>query len=477
MRKIIYTVGIDSITPASVQYGGIQGEHNATDIQFIIGDDISAVLANANESAEVYYHIDAEDSAGSHFIGEAVEYIPTEPILYSLPQHVTAAGECAALRIIFAQVNAGETEKILFSYPIKLRFDSSFHGDEAESEAASEISAIIDQAKGFAGEAKSAKSDAWQAVGEAQLAASDAHLANDLAQSAKSDAWQAVSEAQSVVDSKLDKSDVVSKTTLDGVMLYDKVPNVAAVHDHLVGFGVTGVEAQSMTAAQKAQARTNIGAFAESDAVSAMVANGQLQTSKVPNALAVNDFIIQNGVSSSYSQTLTDAKKAQARKNIEAAKAESDADWATIIDAELTEEAVVTLTELNKYKYIHIIMKTPDSMTKNYIRGGYDFTGSGNYNIPYVLTTGMADAKSVVHFAYERHGNTKSDWADFTSWGSANGTVGTAVAKQSCNFEYIQNNSGAYFKTLYGMRIWLGSESPATPLPAGTKIYARGLKA
>ena len=139
MRKITYTVGIDGITPDDIQYGGIAGEHNATELIITVSSELYNII-----SETYYYRIDAVDSAGTHFIGKA-EHITTNTITYCVPQSVTAAGGKAEIRIIFSHIVEGQAERILYSFPIKLRFDDSFHGDEAETKAAEDLCAIVEQ--------------------------------------------------------------------------------------------------------------------------------------------------------------------------------------------------------------------------------------------------------------------------------------------------------------------------------------------
>lgn len=139
MRKILYTVGIDGITPDDIQYGGIAGEHNATELIITVSSELYNIISEC-----YYYRIDAVDGAGTHFIGKA-EHITGNPITYCVPQSVTAAGGKAEIRIIFSQIVEGQAERILYSFPIKLRFDDSFHGDEAETKAAEDLCAIVEQ--------------------------------------------------------------------------------------------------------------------------------------------------------------------------------------------------------------------------------------------------------------------------------------------------------------------------------------------
>ena len=141
MREILYTVGIDSITPDGVQYGGIAGEHNATALIIYVSSELKEVL---NQNEVFNYRVDVIDSTGAHYIGRT-EKLLGETIFYSVPQSATAAGGKAEIRVIFSEIVDGQAEKILYSFPIKLRFDDSFHGDEAETKAAQDLSAIVEQ--------------------------------------------------------------------------------------------------------------------------------------------------------------------------------------------------------------------------------------------------------------------------------------------------------------------------------------------
>lgn len=141
MRRITYTIGIDSITPDGVQYGGIAGEHNATALIIYVSSELKEVL---NQNEVFNYRVDVIDSTGAHYIGKT-EKLLGETIFYSVPQSATAAGGKAEIRVIFSEIVDGQAEKILYSFPIKLRFDDSFHGDEAETKAAQDLSAIVEQ--------------------------------------------------------------------------------------------------------------------------------------------------------------------------------------------------------------------------------------------------------------------------------------------------------------------------------------------
>ncbi|MBQ3564270.1 MAG: hypothetical protein IJA21_06680 [Clostridia bacterium] len=144
MRKLEFTVGIDSISPDTAQFGGIQGEHNATEIEITLTDELVAELIGPMNT--VYYRIDLVDGAGAHYIGEPIQYIGETSLTYKLPQAATAQGGNGEVRLVFSEVVDSETSKLMYTFGMRLYFESSFHGDEAEIKAVEDLSGIVQKA-------------------------------------------------------------------------------------------------------------------------------------------------------------------------------------------------------------------------------------------------------------------------------------------------------------------------------------------
>lgn len=389
MRKLTFTVGADSVSPESIQYGGIQGEHNATEIEIALDADIRTELSLAAEGGAVYRRIDAEDGAGAHFIGQVDEYVGEETITYSLPQSVTAAGGNIELRLIFSVLADGETEKVLYSYAMKLRLDSSFYGDEAEASAVSDLSAIAMQAVRAAQDADDcaeraenaltdietglkSKVDKSQIVSEItgpyQIPNGDALTGYVLDTSVVYYTTQSLTDeqkarARSNIDTvsqtelseglseKLSKSDVdtaldsTSENPVQNKAITDVITNLwselgnTATSDIVSKCVNTGLE-QNFTDEEKALARSNIGAVSTGDVVNNCVSNGQLLSEKIPNAGAMYEFLKSFAVLANTIQSLSDARKARARENIDAVKK----DTYELIESIATEEECQQIT-------------------------------------------------------------------------------------------------------------------------------------
>lgn len=157
MREVNYNITLDGITPSNVQFGGMQGEHNATRLNVTIDTELFAKLEGAA------YRFEAEDGAGCRQT-IAMGEIESENVVCSVPQSVTCNGGNVTIRLIFSKVAETEIEYILYSFPIRLRFDLTSNGEFTESKDASDISAAVALAKGYTEKAEQAANMAENAA-------------------------------------------------------------------------------------------------------------------------------------------------------------------------------------------------------------------------------------------------------------------------------------------------------------------------
>ncbi len=317
MRKITYTVSIDGITPDGVQYGGIQGEHNATDLEITVGSDLAEILA---ESENYYYRIDAEDSTGAHFIGAAVKYAG-EPIFYSIPQSVTAAGGKAEIRIIFTEIYDGQPEKMLFSFPFKLYFDDSFHGDEAETKAAEGLCEMVLQAQEHKNSAEAANIAAENAKTAAENAANEALSSAETAVGAKNDVKQSADTAQAAATS----AQVYAENAASSEAAASKAQAEVEAEIENALNAVAEAKAAAVSAensSQQSEASAEIAqSAAESAASSSTAAQSAASTAKEAAKEAAQsaiqaDAMAYSSVKYTEVQSLTSDQQKQARENI-----------------------------------------------------------------------------------------------------------------------------------------------------------------
>ena len=72
VRTITYNFNGDSISPDTLQYGGVRYEDNATTVKFILDDEFKNKISDAFYDAEIVYRID--------FDGAVSGYNPSENI-------------------------------------------------------------------------------------------------------------------------------------------------------------------------------------------------------------------------------------------------------------------------------------------------------------------------------------------------------------------------------------------------------------
>ncbi|MBP3599615.1 MAG: hypothetical protein J6J30_00890, partial [Clostridia bacterium] len=67
IRQINYTVSEKGLSPATVQFGGVQGEHKATALNFTIEDGLLASLKSLKEKngGKLIYRIDRYNGEGN----------------------------------------------------------------------------------------------------------------------------------------------------------------------------------------------------------------------------------------------------------------------------------------------------------------------------------------------------------------------------------------------------------------------------
>ena len=309
MRVISYDIGIDKITPQGQQYGGIQGEHKATKICVTLNSELKSELQSEASGCDINVRIDAEDSAGTYYAGQVTSINPsneTVTINYDIEQFLTSAG-IANLRLVISAAKDNKPEKILYSYPMILKFDASFDGEEAQKKIAEDITPAVAQAVAAASTAQTAANSA---------AKSAAQAANEVDSNAvKFSAEQELSDEQK--EQARDNIDAISTRAARNLVDVEIALNT-----------VKYTQNQLLSSEQQAQARFNIGAVG-TDSVSTTT-SVQYPDKMIPTVGAAMtfayDLLNDNAVRYSLVQKLSDEQKAVARSNIGAVSSSDLAD-------------------------------------------------------------------------------------------------------------------------------------------------------
>lgn len=124
MLKIInYKIGRSSCIPRSPQFGGIQGEHNCTKLEFFpdtqLASDVEKLKSNFDT---VEYRVDAVNGMGEYIAGVPQSISDDMNYEYLLTDAVTAMGGICEFTFIISAYNSGEDGVDKYSVPFKIYF-------------------------------------------------------------------------------------------------------------------------------------------------------------------------------------------------------------------------------------------------------------------------------------------------------------------------------------------------------------------
>lgn len=138
MRVIKYTVTADGhVSPATKQWAGVQGEHNATRIDF----DYSAL---ANKTGHAMWRIDFDSAEAGFDPNNTVYPASAEDIISrEIPQKFTKFGGDMTAKLVGTETapdGSGVASKIVCSIPVSLYFTESETHEQTEGEVAESLS-------------------------------------------------------------------------------------------------------------------------------------------------------------------------------------------------------------------------------------------------------------------------------------------------------------------------------------------------
>ena len=162
LRTIDYTVSVSGISPATQQFGGWQGEHNATELKFTLNADLlESIRAQAGEN-EVVYRFDVYDGAGGVTSTDPVPLTDSPPS-YLLENKVSRMGGNVQVFLIITEIKNGETQMDLYSFPAVLRLKEKQEGEVSDAENYESISTLAEVAKKSASVAENSAAIAKEA--------------------------------------------------------------------------------------------------------------------------------------------------------------------------------------------------------------------------------------------------------------------------------------------------------------------------
>lgn len=161
IRTINYTVSVGGITPASQQFGGTQGDHNAVELKFTIDTELYNSIT-ANTEGTVYYRFDGYDGSGGM---KSTEPAPLDDNVctYGLEEWITRYGGKVQVYLVLTDIT-DTTEMELYSFPAVLNLKDRPDGHLADGGDYESISTLYEGAKASADKAEKAATRAEQVL-------------------------------------------------------------------------------------------------------------------------------------------------------------------------------------------------------------------------------------------------------------------------------------------------------------------------
>lgn len=180
IREIRYVVSKNNINPSTVQRGGLQGEHCATELCFELDEDLKESLADYSEKGgdtALYYRFEAHTSTGlkNSTIPQELYvqgYGSIITLTYPLENWLTRDGGNIRAYLIFSALDVadGETHVDLFTYPALLRLDPVPNADYTDGQNYDSVSLLSRSAVDSANKAEMAAEYAKNSADAADVA-------------------------------------------------------------------------------------------------------------------------------------------------------------------------------------------------------------------------------------------------------------------------------------------------------------------
>lgn len=127
IRTVQFNLSTNSVTPQFAQSGGIQGEHNATKIEFILDSSLMLKIQHEAKDNTPLYRIDAVTGAGEKFSTEPKE-LTNDTVELLLTNQMTQSGTDIRIYLVISLLEDTKTMLDLYSFPAVLSLSALPNG-------------------------------------------------------------------------------------------------------------------------------------------------------------------------------------------------------------------------------------------------------------------------------------------------------------------------------------------------------------
>jgi len=404
MREINYTVGVDSISPSTVRFGGFAGEDCATRLKIYFKDDLKSAVevSDGNTTKFLLEVIDGSGEFDSYPLTYSTATTDGEPQLtFDVPKELTELGGRVTLQlsIIEADATTFEAHRKILACPIKLRFAPSTSGEKSlvkYKDYSDKILSAMLQAKQAAEAAKenadntatsesNAATSASEAANSATTAAGSATAAANSEAKAGESATAAAKAVETVAAYKKEAESAKSDAELAASQANDAKNQIDEVIDDKLELATGELKAEiyetarvvasdATTASEAATASKNSSTLASDYANQANQALGEMQ------AIADDVELWAGDVTSATPQALDAALRAEAAADrAEAAAGKSWAVYKTVTlesAAAAYSEQVELVCDTSKGLCIRVILPANTALHNNRLAAYISLNGN-----------------------------------------------------------------------------------------------------
>lgn len=171
LKTITFTVEADqTLTPATVQDGGIQGDHKATEVAFKLSTGIANYLQVKGTEGRLVYRFDVYDGQGEVHSSDTADLVGNT-VKYPLAYNVTRYGGLVKVELIISLINGENTSEVIHTESAQLKLSFNSFSTRDKSQGYTDMSTLAEIAKQNAAKAEAAALEATTAKAETESAA------------------------------------------------------------------------------------------------------------------------------------------------------------------------------------------------------------------------------------------------------------------------------------------------------------------
>lgn len=154
LRELNYNIDMDGISPGVEQFGGTQGDHRVTKLNFVFSDKFNQEIDELGaEGYRLMYRVDVYNGEGGIWQSEPTELIDNTVSVELEERHTRFGGKITVYLVITALSQDNETQVELYSFPVVLQLKNRPEGVYQEGENYESISGLAEITKQKADEA------------------------------------------------------------------------------------------------------------------------------------------------------------------------------------------------------------------------------------------------------------------------------------------------------------------------------------